>query len=174
MKKTGDHSARTCLERIPEGVPLGRAACGKALEAALAAPSLDERTACSRLLWLLDPRNPEGLRLAEEVPGLTPEDLARHIVHPREAVLGIIRKRTGLDAGFLERVYDCLRAPGKTPDRLADLPEERILQEAARHRQRGLRAHEGFRGFARGHRDALGAPAALPRSRGGDRARLRR
>ncbi|MCX7030566.1 MAG: hypothetical protein NTU62_10665, partial [Spirochaetes bacterium] len=131
MKKTGDDTVRSCLERIPAGVPLDSAACGKALEAALAAPALDTRTACSRLLWLLDPRNPEGLRLAEELPGLTPAVLARHIVHPREAVLGIIRKRTSLDAAFLDRVYECLRSAGGSadPDRLADLPEERILQE---------------------------------------------
>ena len=208
MKKTADHPARTCLERIPEGVPLGRAACGKALEAALAAPSLDERTACSRLLWLLDPR-PEGLRLAEEIPGLTPEILARHIVHPREAVLGIIQRRTGLDAGLLDRIYECLSSPGgpENPDRLADMPEERILQEmkwwlvdlrfpeyylrntppdviaapdprqpvvgAARRQVRDQRAHEGLHGLARGHADALGAPQAVPRGRGGDRAGLR-
>ena len=130
MKKTTGHPVPSCLERVPEGVPLDRAACGKALEAALAAPSLDERTACTRLLWLLDPR-PEGLRLAGELPGLTPETLARHIVHPREAVLGIIQRRTGLDAGFLDQVYESLRSPGGpgNPDRLADMPEERILQE---------------------------------------------
>jgi glutamate dehydrogenase len=130
VKKTPDRPALTCLERVPEGVPLGRAACAKALEAALAAPSLDERTACSRLLWLLDAR-PEGLRLAEELPGLTPESLAGHIVHPRAAVLGIIQRRTGLDAGLLDRIYECLRSPGgpENPDRLADMPEERILQE---------------------------------------------
>jgi glutamate dehydrogenase len=131
LKKTGDDLVRSCLERILAGAPLDRAACAKALDAALVAPALDARTACSRLLWLLDPRDPEGLRLAEEVPGLSPADLARHIVRPREVVLGIISRRTGLDAGFLDRVYECLRSPGGAayPDRLADLPEERILQE---------------------------------------------
>ena len=104
------------------------AAYARALEAALAAPALDERTARSRLRWLLDPR-PEGIRLGEEIPGLGPEELARHIVHPREAVLGVIERRTGLARPLLERIYECLRAPDGSEDRLADLPEERILQE---------------------------------------------
>lgn len=101
-------------------------ACARALEMALAAPALDERTARSRLRWLLDTR-PGGIHLAEEIPGLGPEDLARHIVHPREAVLGVIERRTGLARPMLERVYECLRSPDE--DHLADLPEERILQE---------------------------------------------
>ena len=97
-----------------------RAACARALETALAAPSLDERTACSRLRWLLDPR-PEGIRLAEEIPGLGAEELARHLVHPREAVLGVIERRTGLARPLLERIYECLRTPGDDAERLADL-----------------------------------------------------
>ena len=131
MKKTGSDLTRSCLERIPPGLPLDRAACGRALAAALGAPSLDERTACSRLAWLLDPKQPEGLNLAGENPGLTSADLARAIAAPREAVLGIIRRRTGLDAGLLDRIYECLRSPGghDDRDRLASLPEERILQE---------------------------------------------
>jgi len=129
VKKTGDHPAHACLDRLPAGLPLDRAACGTALSEALAAPALDEATACSRLLWLLDPRDPEGLRLASELPGLTPKDLARHIVHPREAVLGIIERRTGLPRQLLDRIYECLQIPDRAEDRLADLPEERILQE---------------------------------------------
>jgi glutamate dehydrogenase len=131
VKKTGDRPARACLELIPADVPLDRAACGRALEEALAAPALDERTACSRLLWLLDPRDPEGLRLVTELPGLAPKELARIIVHPREAVLGIIERRTGLPRPLLDRIYEYLCSPGDAAvhDRLADLPEERILQE---------------------------------------------
>jgi hypothetical protein len=119
---------KTRLEGIPEGLPLDHAVCARALEMALATPSLDERTAGARLRWLLDPR-PEGIRLAEEIPDLGPEELARHLVHPRGAVLGVIARRTGLARALLERIYECLRSPGGDADRLADLPEERILQE---------------------------------------------
>ena len=122
-----------CLDRLPDSLPLDRAQCARALEEALGCSCLDVRVIVSRFLWLVDPGRPEteGIRLFAHRPDLAEAGLARAVLHPRETVLEIIRKQTGLGAPFLSRVYEEIYSKGNPEDygQISDLTEERILQE---------------------------------------------
>jgi glutamate dehydrogenase len=122
-----------CLERLPGDIPLGRQQCARALQQALQRSCLDERTVLSRFLWLADPSRPEadGIRLFAHRPSLTEDGLAEAVIHPRAVVLDVIHERTGLERDFLSRIYEEILGNGGPADfsRIADLTEERILQE---------------------------------------------
>jgi glutamate dehydrogenase len=122
-----------CLERLPDSLPLDKAQYARALEAAWSGSGLELRVILSRFLWLVDPGRPEaeGIRLFAHEPALSEAALARAVLHPRDVVLEIIRKKTLLDAAFLSRVYDEIYSKGNPEDygQIADLTEERILQE---------------------------------------------
>ena len=122
-----------CLDRLPDGMPIDRDRCMRALEEAWSCSHLDLRVILARFLWLVDPGRPEaeGIRLFAHAPSLSEAELARAILHPRDVVLEILRARTGLEPAFLSRVYDEIYSKGNPDDygQIADLTEERILQE---------------------------------------------
>jgi len=122
-----------CLADLDGRLPLGKAQCEKALRTAWEHCSLDFRVLVSRFLWLVDPARPgtEGIRLLEHAPKLREDELARAIVHPREVVLEVLQKRTGLDGAFLSAIYEAISCKGSPEDfrQISDLTEERILQE---------------------------------------------
>jgi hypothetical protein len=122
-----------CLDRLPDSLPLDKGRFARALEEAWSCSCLDLRVILSRFLWVVDPGRPEteGIRLFAHEPTLSEAALTRAVLHPRDIVLEIIRKRTVLDAAFLSRVYDEIYSKGNPEDygQIADLTEERILQE---------------------------------------------
>ncbi len=124
-------TVRREVGRLPDGMLPSRDDCVRAVETACAESSLGLRAALSRCLWLVDPSYPGGIRLADVDPALDGPSLARAIVSPREAVLESIVRRTGLPRPFLDRVHDSILTGGEPSayHRIADLAEERILQE---------------------------------------------
>jgi glutamate dehydrogenase len=119
------------LMKVPEVFPLTRDACRKISEEAWQQSSLEPHAIVSRLLWLVDPERKNGVKLFAHVPGLSAAGLPLIIVHPRDQIFALIQKKTGLDAGFLLRVYEEILTKGVPGDvgQIADLTEERILHE---------------------------------------------
>jgi glutamate dehydrogenase len=122
-----------CLDRLPGTSPLSRERCAAALNEAWRVSRLELRVILSRFLWLTDPSQPgtDGIKIFTHNPSLTEEELTRAVLHPRDVVLDVIQKRTGLDPSFLARVYEEIYCKGGSGDlsQIADLTEERILQE---------------------------------------------
>ncbi|HTZ53273.1 MAG TPA: NAD-glutamate dehydrogenase domain-containing protein [Spirochaetia bacterium] len=122
-----------CLSELDGKLPVGRAELERALRGAGAAGGMDFRVLVSRFLWLVDPGRPgtEGIRLLEQEPGMRAPELAQAILHPRQAVLEALHKRTGLGRPFLAAIYDAISCKGSPDDfsQICDLSEERILQE---------------------------------------------
>jgi glutamate dehydrogenase len=114
------------LETVPAGFPLSREKCREALEEAWRRSGLDLRVIVSRFLWLAD-----GIGAFTGSRSLTVEALAAAVISPRDIVLGLLERKTGLARGFLERVYEEILTKGSPGDygQITDLTEERILQE---------------------------------------------
>ena len=87
--------------------------------------------ACSRILWLLGTGGAERIGLLEHFPGLGESEIVEAVVSPREKVLAVIHRKSGLSAEFLHRVHEHIATRGNPRDvtQIADLAEERILQE---------------------------------------------
>jgi hypothetical protein len=85
------------ISRLPDGLPLTREQCRRALEKAWARSALDLRVIISRFLWLVDPGAPgtEGIRLFSHRPSLGEEELIGAVLRPREHVLAVIREKSG-------------------------------------------------------------------------------
>jgi len=124
-------AVETELAGYPVDFPMGLTQCSRAIEEAYRTSALDFRTILSRFLWLTDPRRKErGIHLLEHFPSITAEELARHIAQPRDVVLAVIQKKTGLDSAFLASIYEAIRSKGHGGyGEIQDLADERVLQE---------------------------------------------
>ncbi len=118
------------LESVPPGFPLTQKECREIAEAALVRSSLSPHAVVSRLLWLVDPKRRYGVDFLAEGRREAGE-IAHTIVAPRDTIFALIRRKTGLDLSFLDRLYEEILTKGAPGDvqQIADLAEERILHE---------------------------------------------
>ncbi len=136
MKRAGlGEGERAILKRELSrlrALPVAEDVCARAVERACAESAFDFRTILSRLLWLADPDRRGGMGVLTDGKGMGEEALVRVLVSPRDAVLSAISSATGMDRPFLDRIYESIVTHGDAAggyNRIADLTEERILQE---------------------------------------------
>lgn len=99
---------------------------------ALAQSCFDVATVLSRLHWLLSPARASGVELLAWSKDTTAATVARQVVYPKAAVFAFIAAHTQLKPATLETIYASVHSAtghGDPAVRLADLAEERILQE---------------------------------------------